>query len=266
VVTGLFVKEREDRARTLEFATSFALSSPDAERRRSPNRREEPMMVPATASPVPKGLLMPKKYQGILAIPAALGLSLTLVGCTDENATEVANEMPPGPAAPGGPPPGGPPPATRSNPKLKAIMTRVGKGPQALQGSLGEALKQSEPDWGTIQPRAHEYAELAAEVGSHDPPRGEKDSWTRLTTAFAASARELDEVAQARDKEKTVAALDSLGSSCMACHRQHRVMGPPGGGMGGPPPGMRPPGGRGGPPPGGPGGPPPGGPGGPPPG
>jgi Cytochrome C' len=138
-------------------------------------------------------------------------------------------------------------------------MTKVGRGPQALQGSLGDALKQGEPAWDTIQPKTQEYAQLASKMGKLEPVKGTKDSWAKFTLAFADSATELEHAAQAKDKNKTKEALDSMGGSCMACHREHRVMGPgmgglPGGrGMGPPPGGPRPPvGGPGGPPPGGP--------------
>ena len=57
-------------------------------------------------------------------------------------------------------------------------------------------------------------------------------------------------LAQSQDKVATIAAHSQLNTSCMACHRQHRQMGPGGRGPGGPPPGGPGPG-RGGPPPGG---------------
>jgi cytochrome c556 len=171
-------------------------------------------------------------------------LGLALSGCGDENPNDppVSNSSQSG--APG--------PEKASNPKLKAIMSKVGKGPQSLQDSLKAAIKEAEPAWDSIQPQAKEYSQLAAEAGSLDPPRGDKDSWSKLTLAFADSAKELDQAASAKDKDKTLTALDSLGNSCQGCHRQHRMMRGPGGPSGFGPPGGFPP------PPGGPGGPPPG--------
>lgn len=193
---------------------------------------------------------MPVTSRGAPVLLSFFAAVLSLVGCGDENTNEPLAGLPKGAsgAAPGGTP--------ASNPRLKAIMEKVGKGPQALQGSLSGALKQGEPSWDSIQPKTKEYATLAADLGKHDPPKGDKASWAKLSQTFADSAAVLDKAALAREKEQAVAALDSLGSSCMACHRQHR--GGPGGpgGMGGPPGGFGPPGGRGGlggfPPPGGP--------------
>ena len=158
-----------------------------------------------------------------MTLPVALTF-LFLPGCADES----PNEIGPGAAdASGKEAPGsGPGSAARSNPKIKEIMAKIGKGPHALQGSLGDALKQAEPAWDTIQPKTQEYALLTSEMGKLEPVKGNKDSWAKLTSAFAESAAELEHAAQAKDKDKTREALDSLGGSCMACHRSHRVMGP----------------------------------------
>jgi hypothetical protein len=51
-------------------------------------------------------------------------------------------------------------------------MTQVGRGRRALQGSLGDALKQGEPAWDTIQPKTQEYAQLTSEMGKLEPVKG----------------------------------------------------------------------------------------------
>ena len=193
-----------------------------------------------------------------LLLPFLLALLIAVTGCSEENQNEAGITPPP---RPGGPGMAGPGPAGKaaSNPQLKEIMTKIGKGPQALQGSLGEALKQAQPAWDVIQGKTKEYALFTADLGKHDPVKGTKDSWSKLTKTFSESAAELNQEAQAKDQQKTQVALDAMGSSCMSCHREHRVMGPGGGmgrgmgpggpgGMGMPPGGgFRPPGGGGGP-------------------
>ena len=119
-------------------------------------------------------------------------------------------------------------------PGIKRIMTRLAKGPTSLTPVLGGELKAEQPPWETIQAQTKEYASLAAEMAKYDPPKGSKDSWARLTGEYAGSAVALDKAAIARDKAAALAAHDELARSCMACHREHRNMGP-GGGMGGPP-------------------------------
>jgi cytochrome c556 len=149
------------------------------------------------------------------------------------------------------PPPGG------GAPGIRQIMGKVAKGPNSLNALLGAELKEASPPWETIQTQTKEYAQLAKELGTYDPPKGSKESWSKQTAAYAETAADLDKAAQAKDKDAAVAAHGELSNSCMACHREHRG-GPGRGGPGmmGGPPGFRP----GGPPPGGgPGGLPPGG-------
>lgn len=86
-------------------------------------------------------------------------------------------------------------------------------------------------------------------MGKNDPPKGHKALWEKLTSAYEEWADDLDQAAQAKDKDTALEAHGKLAGSCMECHREHREMrkgmeGPPGFGL----PGMSP----GGPPPGGP--------------
>src|SRR3954469_25753472 len=124
-----------------------------------------------------------------------------------------------------GPGPGGP---GASSP-IREIMVKLTKGPQSLTPMIGEELKADPPPWDTIQPQAKEFAELAAKMGQYDPPKGDKDSWAKLTSEYTASATALDQAAQAKDKDAALTAHDALTHSCMACHREHRMMRGPGG-------------------------------------
>lgn len=114
--------------------------------------------------------------------------------------------------------------------QIKEIMKKLNdKGPESLNTLLYEELQADPPDWGKIQPQAKEFAQLTASLGQHTPPKGSKESWERLTTAYAESAAALDKAAQAKDKNAAQAAYKALGRSCMGCHREHRPMGGGGG-------------------------------------
>jgi hypothetical protein len=147
-------------------------------------------------------------------------------------------------------------------------MNKLGR-PGALTDVIGKELQQAPTPWEAIQEQAKDYSHSAGELGKFNPPRGDKESWTKLTAMFAETAAELEKAATAKDKDAASTAHDQLKNSCNECHKDHRRMGrggpggfgPPGG-PGGPPPGG--PGGAGGPPGGGRGAAPPGGPGGPP--
>ncbi|WP_148594285.1 cytochrome c [Aquisphaera giovannonii] len=157
-------------------------------------------------------------------VPMALGLTFLLGGCEGPTQAPPSKEVQAGAGAQSQPPP---PP---SNPKIKEIMARVGgPGPQSLQNSLVAAVKAEQPAWEEIQGGAKEYARLAAEMGGLEPIKGSSASWKELTKAFADSTADLDKAALAKEKDKVGETLAKLGGSCMGCHRQHRIMAPPGG-------------------------------------
>jgi hypothetical protein len=232
---------------------------------------------------------MPRALRGVLALLILPAVPLIVGGCGSGTNEMRTTETPPGaaetPAAPPSEPseatpvsnataktpsgvaevpapaPGEPSEAapipdvtegTATSPSIKEIMTKLTKGPNSLTPVIGDELETENPPWATIQTQTKEFVQLAAAMGKNDPPKGHKSSWEKLTSAYAEWAADLDEAAQAKNKDAALEAHGKLAGSCMACHREHRVMRPGRGGMGGPPgsqrPGMPP----GGPPPGGP--------------
>jgi hypothetical protein len=164
---------------------------------------------------------------------ALLSLMVLSGGCAKKEA--VSSTPPGGPAPmPGMGGPGGMP--ARETGK---IMAKVDRGPQSLRRTLGNELNADPTPWDSIQPKTKEYAQLAAELGKHEPPSGDKESWKQHTSQFANDATVLDQAAQKKDLQAAKAAQDKLNNSCMGCHRAHR-MGPggrrPRGGFKGPPP------------------------------
>jgi hypothetical protein len=205
---------------------------------------------------------MTKVLRSWTVLPVWIIVTLSAGGCNQADSEDQPNLPPPGTG--GGMPGGGGPTGGGGSPGIRQIMVKLAKGPNSLTPVIGNELQQDPPPWDTIQGQAKEYAQSAAELGKYDPPKGAKESWAKLTAAFAESGAELERAAMAKDKEAARLSHDQLKNSCNACHQEHRRMGRGGGpgGPGGPPPGGfgRPPAGQGGPPPGGPGGPPPGGP------
>jgi cytochrome c556 len=107
-------------------------------------------------------------------------------------------------------------------PEIKEIMGKVNKGPSCLQATLGKQLNAGSPAWDDIQRETKDYAKLAAALGQNDPPKGDRNSWTKLTKSYAETARSLDDAAQKKDLEGAKTAHGTLKNSCMACHRAHR--------------------------------------------
>jgi hypothetical protein len=178
---------------------------------------------------------------------SAMMLLLIASGCGEEPGAVLSG---PG-AGPGASGPGPGPAAADvatlgDSPTVKQIMGKLTRGPASLTGIIGRELEADPPAWEMIQPQTQEYARLAAAMGKNEPPRGSKESWSKLTGEFASSAGAMDKAAKAKDRDAALEAHGAITGSCMNCHREHRGGGP---GMGGPGmggPGMGP--GIGGPP------------------
>jgi len=176
-------------------------------------------------------------FRGLISSSMAVAFLLAAWGCGADPGGD-----PPGPGpGPGGggnrPGRGGGPGAADAgplgaSPTTKQIMVKLnGRGPGALTQAIGKALEPDSPPWGTIGPQTQEYARLAAAMGKNDPPKGSKDSWEKLATAFATTAESLNKAAQAKDRDAALEAHGIITGSCMECHKEHRRGGP---GMGGP--------------------------------
>lgn len=178
---------------------------------------------------------MRTKLCRVVGFHALLAVVLAAAACNKTKNNDSGGGGP-GPGMVGGPGRGGPggPPTP-----IGEIMIKLSKGPAALT-PIGKELKTDPPPWDSIQPQAKEYAQLTASLGKYDPPKGSKESWTKLTGEYAATANELDRAAAAKDKDAAVAAHTKLTQSCVACHNEHKAgKGRPGGfgPPGGPPPG-----------------------------
>ncbi len=55
-----------------------------------------------------------------------------------------------------------------------------------------------------------------------EPRKGSKESWAKLTAAFADSARALDSSVQSKNRDAALTAHAALGSACMGCHKEHK--------------------------------------------
>jgi len=175
---------------------------------------------------------------GLISSSFLAALLLGAFGCGDDPPAG-----PPGPGAAGerpGPGPSAPGAVDArplgASPTIKQIMGKLTKGPNSLTPVIGKELEADPPAWETIGPQTQEYARLAAAMSKNDPPRGSKESWAKLATAFATTAEALNKAAQAKDRNAALEAHGVITGSCMECHREHRRGGPGGGGpgMGGP--------------------------------
>lgn len=107
-------------------------------------------------------------------------------------------------------------------PSVKEIMGKANK-PTGIYFNLRQDLKDDNPSWPDIQQEAKELAQLAAALRQATPPKGDKDSWDKLTRAYADNAKALEQAASKMDQDGARAAHAKMGEpACMTCHKAHR--------------------------------------------
>lgn len=185
---------------------------------------------------------MGKRLGRALGFTVLLAVIVLGSACNKNKSADVVSQVGDG----GGPPAGvgGGPPGMmggRGRGPIGQTMAKLFKGGSSLKDSIGQELNSDSPSWDTIQPQTKEFAELVASLSKYDPPKGSKESWTKLTTAFSEQAAALNRAAAAKNKNDALAAHTTISESCKTCHQAHKGgpggMGRPGGfrGPGGPP-------------------------------
>ena len=103
----------------------------------------------------------------------------------------------------------------------KDIMGKVGK-PTGLYPSVAKELREADPIWAEVQQQTKEMSKLLAELGQATPPKGDKESWTKLTRAFADNAKALEAAAAKMDLQAARNISKKMSDSCKGCHSVHR--------------------------------------------
>lgn len=114
--------------------------------------------------------------------------------------------------------------ADESSPFLK-VMEDNFSGKKNVHKALKRQIDADSTDWGEVAKLIKQYAAAAQNVGTHSkdkPEKGDDKSWAKLTTQFAAQAKELETAVTAKDKEKAKATLEKLNETCETCHEAHR--------------------------------------------
>jgi cytochrome c556 len=106
-------------------------------------------------------------------------------------------------------------------PSISDVMKKV-NGKAGLGKAVGKALTGATVDWDDVQKKTKEIAEQIEFLSKNEPPKGSKESWEKLTKAYAEAVRKLDEAAKKKDKAGVTATQTTIGGSCRSCHTAHR--------------------------------------------
>ncbi len=110
----------------------------------------------------------------------------------------------------------------KKDPSIKEIMTKAHKGGDSLIQGVGKGLKAAEPDWDEVHKKTKELVKLGTSLGKNTPPKGEKESWEKVTKKYVDNAKALDEAVDQKDKAAAQDAHKKLSGSCMECHKAHK--------------------------------------------
>ncbi len=110
--------------------------------------------------------------------------------------------------------------ANNAEPTIKEIMQKVNGGKPSLCAQLG-AVKKEDPKWDELAAKAKELVPLAKAMGANTPPKGDAESWKKLTANYAKAAEDLDKAIAAKDV-KAATEAHAVIANCGVCHTPHR--------------------------------------------
>ena len=103
--------------------------------------------------------------------------------------------------------------------RIRAVMDEFDGG---LHKDLRKLLLANPVDWSQAGPMIDRYQELAAELPRVVPEKGSRESWQKLSSAFAADAETMKAVAAKHNKIEAFEAWNRLNKGCLNCHAAHR--------------------------------------------
>lgn len=110
----------------------------------------------------------------------------------------------------------------KKDPTIKEIMTKAHKGADSLIETIGKELKADDPSWDDVVKNSKELATLGTALSKNDPPKGEKESWEKLTKLYQTNSKALVAAAEKKDKKDAAASHMKLKMMCGTCHTAHK--------------------------------------------
>ncbi|MFQ3652493.1 MAG: cytochrome c [Gemmataceae bacterium] len=102
---------------------------------------------------------------------------------------------------------------------IKEVM-KVAHSKDGYRAKVTAAVKDKNFD--TISTVVKDWEKAAVDLSKNTPPKGEADSWKKLTEAYTKNIQAMAKAAGDKDVKGVQASLKTVGSSCGACHKSHR--------------------------------------------
>lgn len=106
-------------------------------------------------------------------------------------------------------------------PDIHDIMTDV-NGKKGLVAQVKSSAKQG--NWDEAKEKAKKLKELGEAIGKNKPPKGDEESWKKLTKKYAEETAAIAAAAEkqdALDVDKAAATFANQ-KNCATCHNAHR--------------------------------------------
>jgi hypothetical protein len=100
------------------------------------------------------------------------------------------------------------------------IMEKAHEGDEAFRAAIAKALKAKDFDSAATTMKA--WGALAPHLGKFDPPRGDKESWKKLTKKYGDSVKALSKAIDSKDAKAAGKELKAINTSCATCHKAHK--------------------------------------------
>jgi cytochrome c556 len=107
----------------------------------------------------------------------------------------------------------------KKTPTIEEIMEDA-HGKDGLRAKVAAAAKGKK--WDDAKKPVEQWVKLAGSLGKNDPPKGEKDSWKKLTGNYEKTVKELAAAVKGEKEDGVKSALASITKSCGACHKAHK--------------------------------------------
>jgi cytochrome c556 len=109
--------------------------------------------------------------------------------------------------------------AEEKAPGIKEIMKTVA-GKEGLCAKCNAAAKGE--NWDDAQKLARSLAECGVKLTKTKCPKGDAESWEKLSKKYCADAAAVSKAAEKKDTKEFAAAIGTFTKSCKGCHEAHK--------------------------------------------
>src|SRR5580704_17239384 len=99
-------------------------------------------------------------------------------------------------------------------------MTKVNKGTDGYIPKIKTAAQDGK--WDDAKEYAKTLTLLGENLGKNKPPKGDAESWEKLTKKYADNTKAVSKGVEDKDAKAVNKALGDITGSCMECHKAHR--------------------------------------------